>query len=387
MANTLIPNSNSATHPQKKKISFINTFYLVVSPIALVILLPLDLKLNGLNTGILVFTLVYWFLTGFGITGGYHRFFSHRAYEAKGWFRAMLLLFSAGALQNSALKWCTDHRRHHRQVDTDQDPYNINKGFFWAHMGWVFYGDPPMKESDMPIDLKRDPYVMLQHKYYLPLALFMCFGLPTLVGWMLGSAMSGFVLGGLARVVLTTHSTFLINSAAHYFGTQPYSDTNSARDHWLIAILSNGEGYHNFHHHFQHDFRNGVQWFHWDPTKWILRFCARMGWISNLRAVSDEEILLSKMRMEEKRLSQRGANVEHLKEFTRAVQSAQARWRELKRDYQAMKKSSRASANRKIADMRQSIDEMKRSMAASKREFKQAYRAWKNQCRALAQTA
>lgn len=378
--------SATASRPPQKKISFINTFYLLVSPIALAILLPYDLMTNGWNTDIMVFTLVYWFLTGFGITGGYHRFFSHRAYEAPGWYRAMLLVFGAGALQNSALKWCTDHRVHHRQVDSDFDPYNIKRGFFWAHMGWVFYGDPPMKEADMPLDLKRDKWVMLQHKYYLPLALITCFGLPTLVGWMFGSALTGFVMGGLLRVVVTTHSTFLVNSAAHYFGNQPYTDTNSARDSWLVAILSNGEGYHNFHHHFQHDYRNGIQWFHWDPSKWVLGFSARMGWITNLRAVSEEEILLSKMRMEEKRLQNSGYNVERLKEFTRAVQNAQARWRELKKDYQAMKKSSRDRTNQKIAEMKQSIAEMKLKMAESKREFKTAYRAWKSQCRALAQS-
>jgi stearoyl-CoA desaturase (delta-9 desaturase) len=133
-------------------------------------------------------------LTELSITAGYHRLFAHRTYETNWWVKLAYLLVGAGAFQASALKWATDHRRHHRFVDKEEDPYNIKKGFFWAHMGWLFVKDNPKYRDQFPGDLSKDPLIAWQHRYYIPIAVATGFGVPTLAGWILGNA-----FGGLGR--------------------------------------------------------------------------------------------------------------------------------------------------------------------------------------------
>ena len=132
----------------------------------------------------------------------------------------------------------------------------------------------------------RDPYVMFQSRYYVPIAIITGFGLPVLAGWAMGSAWGGFVFGGFLRIVVTHHCTFFINSLCHILGRQPYSDTHSARDSFLMALFTYGEGYHNFHHEFQSDYRNGVRWYQWDPTKWSIGAMAMFGFAKKLRRVA-----------------------------------------------------------------------------------------------------
>jgi len=146
-------------------------------------------------------------------------------------------VFGAAALQGSALKWSTDHRRHHRFVDSDQDPYSINKGFFYAHIGWVFFKEEPQYENKFVPDLEKDKLVAWQHKYYSSIAIVVGFLFPLCIGALVGSAWGGLLFGGITRVVLTHHTTFLINSACHYFGSQPYGDKNTARDSFFVGIV------------------------------------------------------------------------------------------------------------------------------------------------------
>lgn len=274
----------------------INVLYLVGSPIALAALIPLELYWHGFHWPVWIISFVYSFMTGIGVTAGYHRLFSHRTFDANPFTRAVLLLLSAGALQNSALKWSYDHRLHHKYVDTDRDPYNIKKGFWWAHMGWVFYKTEVPPVEKMPRDLTKDKLVLLQNKYYLPLALFMCFGVPTILGALYGNWFGGLIIGGLMRVQLTTHFTALINSACHYFGTQPYDKNQTARDSWWLAFFTNGEGYHNFHHYFHFDYRNGYKWYQWDPTKWTIGVLSWFGWAKNLKRATPTAIAQAKAR-------------------------------------------------------------------------------------------
>lgn len=267
---------------KKMKINWMNTSFLTAMPVfavAGVIYYIYNFGIHWSDIAILVFM---YMATGLGVTGGYHRCFSHRAYECHPIIQFFLLIFGAAALENSTLCWSADHRRHHRHVDHDEDPYNINKGFFWAHMGWIFfdnrdeYGD----RFDNVEDLKKNKLVMWQHKYYLTIAIAVGFGLPMLISGFFGRPMAGLIWGGLIRQVLTHHSTFLINSAAHVFGKRPFSTENTARDSWWLAFFSFGEGYHNFHHAFPSDYRNGIKWYHWDPTKWMIRSLsyAKLSW-------------------------------------------------------------------------------------------------------------
>ena len=219
------------------------------------------------------------------ITAGYHRLWSHHAYEAHGLVKIMLMLGGTFATQNSILHWSSDHRMHHRHVDdNDKDPYSAQRGFWYSHIGWMLrdygtYYDPEYKNCP---DLKKDPVVMWQHRHYLPLVLGLNFGIPLLLGFWHGDIVGMLLLAGVARLVISHHFTFFINSLAHIWGSQPYSDTNSSKDNGFIAYLTMGEGYHNYHHSFQRDYRNGIRWWQFDPTKWLIRSLAFFGLAKNL---------------------------------------------------------------------------------------------------------
>lgn len=225
-----------------------------------------------------------WFaLCGMGITGGYHRLFAHKSYQASAPVRAFYLLFGAAAVQNSALKWSSDHRRHHAHVDGDGDPYSINEGFLWAHIGWVLRKNRFHPRVINVADLKADVLMRLQDRYYLPIAIFMGAILPGLIGLAWGDFLGAFLVAGFLRLVIEWHATFFVNSLAHTLGSQPYCRKGSARDSFVTALLTLGEGYHNFHHRFQADYRNGVRWYQLDPTKWFVWTLSRLGQTWDLR--------------------------------------------------------------------------------------------------------
>ena len=229
--------------------------------------------------------------TGFSITLGYHRLFTHATFRARLPVRLFTLIFGAAAFENSVLMWASDHRRHHKHVDHDEDPYDISKGFFHAHIGWLLFKLWPQPPIDNVADLEKDPLVMWQHRHIHLLAVLVSFGLPTLLGalwdgWI--GALGGFLIGGVAKVVVLQHGTFLINSACHTFGRQPYSTRCSARDSFFMALFTFGEGYHNYHHEFQHDYRNGVKPWQWDPTKWLIWSFSKVGLASGLRRARAE---------------------------------------------------------------------------------------------------
>ncbi len=241
-------------------------------------------------------------VTGFSITLGYHRLFSHITFRAVLPVRLFTLIFGAGAFENSVLMWASEHRRHHKHVDHDEDPYDISKGFFHAHIGWLLFKLQPQPPFDNVNDLKKDPLVMWQHQHIHLLAVLVSFVLPTLAGalwdgWV--GALGGFLIGGVAKVVVLQHGTFLINSACHTIGRQPYSTKCSARDSFVLALFTFGEGYHNYHHEFQHDYRNGVKPWEWDPTKWLIWILSKLGLTTDLRRVPLEKISSAQARLRE----------------------------------------------------------------------------------------
>ena len=246
----------------------------------------------------------FYMATGFSITLGYHRLFSHLSFKAKSPVKMATLLFGACAFENSALDWCSDHRKHHKHVDHDDDPYDISKGFLWAHIGWLLFKLGPEEPMDNVNDLRRDPLVMWQHRWCIPIAIFLGFGLPVLLGFLWSGAvgaLGGFLLAGVLRVFAVQHSTFFINSMCHSVGTRPYSTRCSARDSAVMALFTFGEGYHNYHHEFQHDYRNGVKRSNFDPTKWSIWTLEKLGLVSDLRRVPDEKILLAEMQETKRR--------------------------------------------------------------------------------------
>lgn len=248
---------------------------------------------------------------GFSVTLGYHRLFSHLAFQAHWTVRLCILIFGAGAFENSVLLWACEHRTHHKHVDDEEDPYNVTKGLFHAHMGWLMFKLDPLPPFDNVADLQKDPLVVWQHRHIHWLAAFVAFVFPAILGFAWGgwvSALGAFLIAGVARVVILQHCTFCINSLCHYIGTRPYSSKCTARDSWLMAIVTLGEGYHNYHHEFQHDYRNGVKPWQIDPTKWIIWTLSKLGLVSRLRRVSAEKILLSELVEAQRRLERKLSN-------------------------------------------------------------------------------
>ena len=281
--------NNNATKPP---LILINVIVLIGLPLAALVLVPLWGIQHGYDSFQWLWALAFLYLNGLSITGGYHRLWAHKAYEAGPAMKWFFALWGAGALQNSILVWASDHRRHHRYVDDNgRDPYSAGRGLWFSHMGWMLREYPSSKQGfDNVVDLQRDPVVVWQDKHYGAIVIFMNLGLPLLLGIWHGDIIGTLLLVGLLRLVVNHHVTFFINSLAHYWGTRPYCATNSARDNGFLAFLTYGEGYHNFHHSFQADYRNGIRWWQWDPTKWMISLCSRLGLARNLNQVSDFKI-------------------------------------------------------------------------------------------------
>jgi stearoyl-CoA desaturase (delta-9 desaturase) len=187
---------------------------------------------------------------------------------------------------------------HHRYVDTDKDPYNAGQGFWFSHIGWIFYESPADRDFTIVGDLLRDRWVRWQHRYHVLIGFGLGFGLPLIVGFAIGRPIGALLWGGLIRVVFVHHMTFFINSLAHMTGTQPYSKTDTSRDSWWLAFLTHGEGYHNFHHRFPSDYRNGIYWYQWDPTKWVIAGLHMTGMTYKLHRVPAHLILKARMEIE-----------------------------------------------------------------------------------------
>ncbi len=243
----------------------------------------------GITTAEALIFLIYTGLSGMAITMGYHRLFAHATFKTGPVIRFLLLYFGASTFEQSALKWASQHRQHHAFVDTERDPYTIQKGFWYAHINWIIFFKHKVN-YDSVNDLKKCPITVHQHKYEPAWAVITGILIPILLGFMIGRPLGGFVLTVCLRLVIVMNSAFFINSFAHTFGSRPYDKTISARDHWIGAILTNGEGYHNFHHRFPADYRNGCEWHHWDPSKWLIFALSKVGLTWDLRRTPRDRI-------------------------------------------------------------------------------------------------
>jgi stearoyl-CoA desaturase (Delta-9 desaturase) len=287
----------------KPPVNWTNMILFTLTPLFAVTLVPLYGFYNGYDR----FEWVAFFLLagfcGMSITAGYHRMWSHKSYKAHPFLRVMYALGGALALQNDVLHWASDHRRHHQHVDdNDKDPYSAGRGFWFSHIGWILRDYPSGREDFSNVkDLQKDPIVRWQHRHYLKLVLLMNIGLPAFLGYLNGDVLGCLLLAGLLRLVLSQHVTWMINSLAHMWGRQPYSDKSSARDNTLIAMLTYGEGYHNYHHTFQWDYRNGIKWWHYDPTKWFIRMCSWVGLTSELKRCSPIEVESARLALQYQR--------------------------------------------------------------------------------------
>jgi stearoyl-CoA desaturase (delta-9 desaturase) len=192
-----------------------------------------------------------WIISGLGITAGAHRLWSHRSYQATAPLKVFLMLANAMAFQGSILEWSRDHRVHHKGSETDADPHNAKRGFWFAHCGWAMIRKHPQvisqgRQLDVS-DLLQDKIVMFQKKYYLTLAGLMCYATPALIGYLInGSAFNGLFIGGFFRHVWVLHMTWFVNSAAHLWGSRPYAPDINPAENLFVSIGALGEGWHNY---------------------------------------------------------------------------------------------------------------------------------------------
>jgi stearoyl-CoA desaturase (delta-9 desaturase) len=309
---------------KKPRLIITNILVFVITGLIALVAVPLEAFSNGFDMAEIFLCVFLIYFSGMAITAGYHRLWSHRAYEANTVVRVILAIGGAMALQNSILHWASDHRIHHKHVDiNDKDPYSAKKGFFYSHIGWMLREYQIHRYDDYSNcrDLQKDKVVMWQHKHYLTIMLTSNFGIPILFGWLNGDILGMLLLAGVFRLVAVHHVTFFINSLAHIWGRQPYTDKNSARDNGILAFFTFGEGYHNFHHIFEYDYRNGVKWWQFDPTKWLIRGLAVFGLTKNLRRCSEERIEKAKIQMQLQNAQAKVSSLPNAEEIMLKVQS------------------------------------------------------------------
>jgi stearoyl-CoA desaturase (Delta-9 desaturase) len=357
-----------------------NILFLGLSPVAGILGTALYARRFGIAWWQPLLCLTFVMLIGLAIGSGYHRYYAHRTYECHPAIQAYHLFFGALALQNSVLKWARDHREHHRFVDTDDDPYNIKRGFLWAHMFWIFYKEPEGKGFAAVPDLTRDRMVMFQSRWATVIGIVGGLGLPTLVGAFFGSPLAGLLWGGFLRIVIVHHTTFFINSLAHMWGSRPYSEANSARDNGFLAFFTHGEAYHNFHHAFPSDFRNGIRWYHWDPNKWFIGVLSSVNLSRNLKSTPPPLIEKARLQVALKKSARRLEEAspqtsekirERIDRSRKTLEEALALWQAA----QARRRDLRASGRRAPSHL---VEELRRMRADYEARFDEARREWRS---------
>ncbi|CAG8185051.1 unnamed protein product [Penicillium salamii] len=294
-----------------RHVNWVNTSLIVIVPLGGCV----AAFYTKLHAATAAWCVLYYFWTALGITAGYHRLWAHRSYEAN-YRRLPLRIFLAcaggGAVQGSIRWWSSKHRAHHRWTDTAKDPYSVMKGAWYAHFMWMVLKQNPKNKGRTEIsDLNEDPVVVWQHRNYGKVVLFFGMIFPMIVaglGW--GDWKGGLVYAGILRFLFVQQATFCVNSLAHWLGDQPFDDRNSPRDHVLTALVTCGEGYHNFHHEFPSDYRNAIQLWQYDPTKWSIWTWKQLGFATNLKQFRANEIEKGRVQQLQKKVDQRRAKLD-----------------------------------------------------------------------------
>jgi len=318
-------------------------------------------------------------VTPLSITVGYHRLFAHATFKTNALIRFLLLFFGSAAVQQSALEWSSQHKDHHRYVDTDRDPYSIKKGFFYAHIGWLLFWKHATDYANVK-ELQQDALIRHQHRYYHLWATVSGFVTPMLLGLLTGHVLGAFLLSVCLRLIVVYHATFFINSICHMFGRSTYDIYATAKDNCFIAFLTFGEGYHNFHHRFAGDYRNGVRWYQWDPSKWIIALLEKLGLAWDLRRVSNFRILAAQLAGENRRITDRLALVGKNTEFLKLNEIVKSQYGNLCQnlvDWEDAAKEYKRVLQRQVVQYSKEVRESaRRKLAEAREQFKYTHRNW-----------
>lgn len=260
-----------------------------------VISLVAILRIMHYKSFTLMFGIGTYVLAGLGVTAGAHRLWTHRSYKAKLPLRIVLMLWNSLALQNSIFDWSRDHRTHHKYSETNADPHNATRGFFFSHVGWLLVRKHPevvrKGKGILLHDLMNDPVVAFQRRYYVPLAIGFCFVIPSLIPWyVVGESLLNAYLLSALRYCLTLHATWCVNSLAHKYGNKPYDKRIHPSENILTASFALGEGFHNYHHTFPHDYATSEYGMKLNLTTAFIDFMAFIGQAYDRRVISKEAI-------------------------------------------------------------------------------------------------
>ena len=256
-----------------------NRPWLKATPFILSHLAVLGAFWSGVTWQAVVLCVVLLFVRVWGITAGYHRYFSHRTYKTSRAFQFFLAFLAQTSSQKGVLWWAGHHRVHHKLSDQPGDVHSpVQDSFWYAHVGWLF-ADTEETQWDKIRDFAKYPELRWLNKHWaVPptlLAIF-CF---LLAGW------SGLFIGFFLSTVLLWHNTFLINSLTHVWGKKRFDTTDESRNNWVTALLTLGEGWHNNHHHYQSSCRNGFYWWEIDVTYYVIKMLGWVGLVWDIREV------------------------------------------------------------------------------------------------------
>ena len=260
-------------------------------------LLPLGALLTGATWFDWALCAFLYFFRMFWVTGGYHRYFSHKSYRTSRFFQFIIAFMAQTSAQKGALWWAAHHRHHHRHSDTPEDPHSMKLyGFWYSHVGWIV--GPDYKETDYKTigDYAKYPELVWLNKYYLVPPLMLAIGVTALGAWVNGGSaalmfthhgLSTLFIGFFLSTVILYHGTFSINSIMHKFGNQRYESGDESKNSLWLALLTLGEGWHNNHHYYEVASRQGFFWWEIDITWYILKMMSWAGLVWDLKDVPD----------------------------------------------------------------------------------------------------
>ena len=363
-----------------RKVAWPAFLYIVGYHLFLLVSLPIYFLHHTPSAALIGWTVALVFMSGLAITACYHRLYSHTSYTVNPVVEWVLLFFASMATQGSAIRWAFDHRLHHAFVDQDKDPYTVKRGFWHAHIFWMFFRTEPV-DPKVVSDLYRKKVLVFQHKYYIYCMLAANVAAFLFVGWLLNDYLGAFLFAWWVRLLALHHTTWCINSLAHYWGSQSYSQEHSAVDNYIISLLTYGEGYHNYHHTFAQDYRNGIRWYHFDPTKWIIWTLHKCGLAYDLKKVNNYRIARELLQEHKIRL------IEQLKNS----------FVNRREDLEAIVSDFSDSLSQKLAQMQKLLESYReiprqeaRALAsqikAAKKELKIRWKAWDRLLRFIDQT-
>jgi stearoyl-CoA desaturase (Delta-9 desaturase) len=228
-----------------------------------------------------------YLLTGFGITIGYHRFATHRAFKSNPVVEFVLLALGSMAVEGSVMQWVATHWTHHKHADKAGDPHSPLEGLFHAHIGWMFSSEKGIPARDAKHLMKDQVAIWASRTFWLWVII--GFAFPYLIdGW------RGVLWGGLVRVCLTHHLTWSVNSICHQFGRRTFDTPDRSRNQWVVGVFGLGEGWHNNHHAFPESAFHGLRWYEIDLSGYLIRLLERGRMISGVRRVSRDRIIRKK---------------------------------------------------------------------------------------------